>query len=121
MRIFTLESTQDLLEWIESETGDIITFALLSPDHEHLHAGELVTCNAQTYRYRSYRSLVDLAEITQCRMLTPERLDACCVIIRFARLESARSFHRDTPSVAAEKYGADSAYAAITKSEEPVV
>ncbi len=119
MRIFTLETTRDLLEWIQGETGNIITFALLSPDHEHLHAGERVTCNNQTYRYRSYRSLVDLAEIAQCRMLTPERLDACCVIIRFARLETTSSFHYDAPKQAQEKYGADSAYAAITKSEEP--
>ncbi len=116
---FTDHSMQEILSWMLAQSCDPIEFTLLDPDVARLYGGTPFACAGTTYRYHSYRSLCDLAEIVRCVMLTPKKLDDCRVRIRFARLRPQESFHSASVTTLQEKYGADSPYAAIRKSEEP--
>jgi len=83
------------------------------------YAGIPVTVDGVTYLYRGYKAWTDLAELLFCRMLTPERVEAGRVRLRFQKLETASSFHRTETEDKTEKYGTASAFAAIRKNEEP--
>lgn len=90
----------------------------LDPDHGRgLHAGETVARDGVTYIHRPWRVWVDLAERLGMRMLTPRRIDDTLVELTFEPL--ARSTTKEPVGDATEKYGAQSAFARISKPEDP--
>ncbi|MBN2894384.1 MAG: methyltransferase domain-containing protein [Campylobacterales bacterium] len=116
---FTDHTMQEILAWIEQQEGEQMAFSVLDPDHARLYGGTPVDCEGVRYRYRSYRSLCDLAEAAHCVMRTPIKLDRCRVRITFERLRRAESFHIAPTESTQEKYGSASPYALIHKNEEP--
>jgi SAM-dependent methyltransferase len=93
------------------------TLRVLDPDHGRgLHAGETVERAGETYVHRPWRVWVDLAERLGLRMLTPRQLDDTLVELRFEPLARAPEPRVDDVT---EKYGAGSAFARISKHEDP--
>ncbi|HUQ06335.1 MAG TPA: class I SAM-dependent methyltransferase [Kofleriaceae bacterium] len=93
------------------------SFRVLDPDlGRGLHAGETVEREGVTYVHRPWRVWIDLAERLGMRMLTPRRIDETLVEVRFEPL--ARTAAERVPDVT-EKYGARSAFARISKHEDP--
>jgi len=60
-----------------------------------------------------YKSLVDLAQIYYCKMLTPIILNDY-IHIRFKKLDVTNSFHNDTDNIE-QKYGQNSTFSSINK------
>ncbi|MEA1920166.1 MAG: methyltransferase domain-containing protein [Campylobacterota bacterium] len=117
---FTDETLFEMMQWLQTQEGDMIAFELLNPDlGRHHYSGTLLTCKDTAYRYRSYKALSDLAELLFCNMLTPQIVTECCVRIRFEKLTTTESFHLTTDTAKEEKYGTDSKFSAINKNEEP--
>lgn len=117
---FTDEPLHSLLTWAKEQLNinTTIVFEVLNPDCERgLYSGEYLTIHAQRYRYRSYRSWNDFAEILGCRMMTPKLIEDHIVRLQFERLKYDESFH--TQSVSTEKYGSSSLFSRIQKNEEP--
>ncbi len=65
-----------------------------------------------------YKSLVDLAQILYCKMLTPIVLDNNIIQIRFKKLDINNSFHNDNENKE-KKYGKDSTFSTINKNNKP--
>ena len=80
------------------------------------YAGELIEHRGRAMRCRSWRAWSTLAELLECRMLTPRPYDEGRLLLRFQKLRAEESFHR---SGAKEKYGTDELFARIDKDEEP--
>lgn len=116
---FTDETMQEMLAWLLAQKSERIECSVLDPDVARLYGGTPIDCDGVRYRYRSYRSLCDLAEAAHFVMRTPIKLDGCRVRIVFERLRSAESFHTAPAESVQEKYGAASPYALIRKDEEP--
>ena len=95
-----------------------LTFIVLNPDSSSsLYNGNRLTINAKEYIYRGYKTWIDLAQQLQCRMLTPMLIDKHFIIIKYEKLNSDVSFHRqNTPKE--EKYGKNSLFSLIDKNEE---
>jgi trans-aconitate methyltransferase len=101
-----------------------LTLDVLDPDAGRgLYAGEHVAHAAQEYVHRPLRVWVDLAERLGLRLLTPRALpqqpDAPALIrLTFERLDRGARLKpsADDPT---EKYGAMSAFARISKLEDP--
>jgi len=97
---------------------EIIQFKVLNPDIcSSVYNGNTVTCNGTEYIYRGYKSWIDLAHILQCRMLTPKIVDENHIIMRYEKLNSDSSFHKDIIDKE-EKYGEHSIFGQIHKNEE---
>ncbi len=82
-------------EFKSLKSGDILEFEVKNPD---------------------YKSLVDLAQINYCKMLTPKIIDQQMIVARFQKLNTASSFHLETDDK--EKYGVDSTFATIDKNSK---
>jgi len=125
VRTFTTEPMDAILGYLEEAVADLaagesVGFAVLDPDlGAGRYAGSVVTVEGTAYRYRGYKAWTDLAELLRCRMLTPERAGNATVLLRFMKLDTEQSFHRDETGERTEKYGTDSPFAAIRKNEEP--
>ena len=118
MKTFTTEPMQTILEWAQSQDTPRIEFEVLNPDAgEDRYAGSIITRKGTAYRHRSYKAWSDLAELLFCRMLTPEIVTKYTVIIRYQKIDLESSFHKSRGKE--EKYGVDSPFFAIQKSEEP--
>ena len=97
---------------------DIIAFKALNPDiTTSLYNGNTVRVNNEDIIYRGYKSWLDLAQILQCRMLTPQPIDENFVMIRFEKLNPDNSFHKKITDKE-EKYGQNSIFSEIHKNEE---
>ena len=83
---------------------DIIEFILKDPDY------------LQPSKAISYKSIVDLAQILQCRMLTPKQLPNQHVLVRLYKLQTQKSFHKE--SDIEQKYGNDSIFSTIDKNNQ---
>lgn len=100
--------------------ADIITFAVLDPDHARgLFPGESPTAHDRPHIHRPYRVWVDLASRLGLRMLTPRRISPPLIELRFERLDPAADWHNTPSPDPAEKYGATSTFARISKLEDP--
>jgi cyclopropane fatty-acyl-phospholipid synthase-like methyltransferase len=97
---------------------DIIAFKALNPDiTTSLYNGNTIRVNNEDIIYRGYKSWLDLAQILQCRMLTPQPIDENFVMIRFEKLNPDSSFHKKITDKE-EKYGQNSIFSEIHKNEE---
>lgn len=107
-----------LRETLQSQA--IVTFQVLNPDISTQHfSGETVTIDQRRYRYRGYKAWVTLAELLNCRMLTPRCVHPTLVELSFQKLASNNSFHTSTVDKPTEKYGTDSIFFHLNKNEEP--
>ncbi|MEA3289293.1 MAG: methyltransferase domain-containing protein, partial [Campylobacterota bacterium] len=121
---FTDESMDSIIHTLshklqELKDDEILSFTILDPDNTlKSYAGQKVTIEDKVYLYRSYKSWCDLAELLGCRILTPKTKDDNHIIIRYKKLNTSSSFHKSDLSKE-EKYGTDSQFSLINKSEEP--
>ena len=117
--LFRRESLLDILAWIETQTAPVITFDVLDPDlGRGRYAGELVEHAGESYRHRPLRVWVDLAERLGMRLLTP-RARSPIIELRFERLDPDARLVTDDELDPTERYGAGSAFARISKLEDP--
>jgi SAM-dependent methyltransferase len=116
---------RSLVEIIAALRAGERSFEVLDPDAGRgLHAGETVERDGVTYVHRPWRVWIDLAERMGMRMLTPRRIDDTRVEVRFeplarASAPSVRPERAERVEGPTEKYGAQSAFARISKPEEP--
>jgi len=100
-------STKSLLElktWLKQELQqkNTVSFKIPNPDLD-----------------KGYKRWVNLAELHQCRMLTPLKIDESTVELIFKKLDSDKSFHTTLVENREEKYGTASEFFKINKNEEP--
>ncbi len=119
---FTTQSMFEILQLLQNkidamDAKEIVAFKVLNPDiATSAYAGTAITVDNNEYIYRGYKAWVDLAQILQCKMLTPLVQSQNLVTIRFVKLNAEESFHK---SLDAEKYGSSSEFSQIHKNEEP--
>lgn len=114
--VFRRESMLEVLAFVERALAEAPGFALraLDPDlGRGRYAGELVEHAGELYVHRPLRVWLDLAERLGLRMATP-RSAGGLVRLAFERLEGGVRWQ----GAPAERYGADSDYARITKLED---
>jgi SAM-dependent methyltransferase len=114
MRVFGAEPLLAIIRYVEEcvATGAPIELAVLDPDRGRgCYAGEVV----DGLVHRPWRVWIDLAERLGLRMKTPRLGAPPLVELAFEPL--ARTKPSREPG--SERYGAESAFARITKSEDP--
>jgi len=116
---FTDEKLQDIISLLKDKllTQDSVSFEVLNPDVGCFYSGEKFVGNGDTYIYRGYKNWVDLAQSLQCRMSTPKQSSRHTVAITYHKLQQD-SFHDTKVDDISEKYGSDSKFALIDKSQE---
>ena len=118
MKKFTTETMQEIIIWLKLQHKHTLEFEVLNPDRgEGLYAGSIMRVEGVDYRHRSYKAWSDLAELFFCRMLTPTKITQHTIVICYQKLNCEASFHKSEGKE--EKYGVDSPFFAIQKSEEP--
>lgn len=101
------------------EAKSVITFEVLNPDFcTSTYSGKIVKIGNHNYIYRGYKAWIDLAQILNCRMLTPILNSSDTVVIRYEKLNTDDSFHKSITDKE-EKYGKESIFSQIHKNEEP--
>ncbi|WP_297443105.1 methyltransferase domain-containing protein [Sulfurimonas sp.] len=101
-----------------TNTKETVTFKAVNPDiRSSLYNGNSITVNNEDVIYRGYKSWLDLAQVLNCRMLTPEKIDDNFVLIRYEKLNEDSSFHKNIVDKE-EKYGENSIFSKIHKNEE---
>lgn len=121
---FSTQNLYDIFNTLEEKIFSLnpketIEFEVLNPDIlSSAYAGSIVKIEEKEYIYRGYKAWVDLAQILGCRMLTPTCQNPNLVTIRFEKLNSEDSFHKNT-NHKEEKYGTSSSFSNIHKNEEP--
>lgn len=97
---------------------EIIEFEVINPDiSTKLYSGEKIIVDGNEYIYRGYNSWINLAQKLFCKMLTPKIIDDNFVIIRYLKLDIRDNFHQKS-DYSSEKYGEESIFSRINKSEE---
>jgi len=125
VRAFTSEPITEVMAWLEVRVGEMppggtVAFEVLDPDlGGAAYAGTPVMHDGVTYLHRGYKAWTDLAELLECRMMTPQSVPGGKVRLRYRKLDTAASFHRADVEDKTEKYGTASAFAPIRKDEEP--
>lgn len=117
---FRLETLYEIINILKQElkTKDLIEFEVLDPDiNTNAYAGEKINIENDTYVYRGFKSWVDLANILECKILTPIKNDKNLITIKYKKINKQNSFHNETMSN--EKYGINSTFSKINKNEEP--
>ena len=96
--------------------GDRFYFTVANPNTVHsLYAGELI----DNHIYRSLRSWSDLATLLHCRLIVKSsNYGDNKIVLAFEKLKDS-SFHQDSIIDITEKYGVNSQFFRINKSEEP--
>ena len=122
---FTDEPLSEIIQVLQglSLTQDMLEFEVLNPDlyEAHLFNGEEVMVFERAHRHRHYQTWLDLAQSLGHVFLTPQ-VDpelSPYIRLRFRRI-GERGWHTSSlPSGHPEKYGAQSLFARLHKSEEP--
>lgn len=120
---FTYESLYTVIQTLTKQLSslkehDVLTFEVLNPDlYDSTYSGTNIEIDNQAYIYRSLKAYSDLCELLNCKMLIPVQKNEKTVLMRFKKLNSTESFHKDEDSQ--EKYGIDSHFSQIQKNEEP--
>ena len=103
---------------ITCKPKDILEFKVINPDTvTSFYNGNVLTCKGVEHIYRSYKSWMDLAQLLQCRMLTPKIIDEDYICVRYEKLDEDSSFHKNITDKE-EKYGKNSIFGEIHKNEE---
>jgi len=117
---FTTHTMQEIMTLLEKElqTCSHVSFEVLDPDRcIGLYAGEKIVLNGRTYRCRSLRTWMELAELLGCIMSVPKKIADPLTEVTFTKIMH-ESFHTDAVQEKEEKYGSDSLFARIHKMEE---
>jgi len=102
------------------EDNKQFSFEVLNPDvSSSSYAGSTLEIQGESYIYRGYKAWIDLAQILFCKMLTPKLINEHTVVLTFQKLNREDSFHTGDVEDVKEKYGSQSHFSAIHKSEEP--
>lgn len=120
MKKFTTEPLSDIFDYLEEKLleKDEALIEVLNPDFGiKNYAGEELLFDGIKYKYRSYKSWNDLAEIFFCKLLTPIISSKYTVILKFKKINKDESFHNKS-SKDLEKYGEESTFFRINKNEE---
>jgi len=121
MKKFTTESMFEIIEYFEKTLlkNEFVNIEILNPDLGIDNYSGTVILKDKKYIYRSYKSWTDLAELMYCKMLTPTLLTENTIGLKFKKLDISKSFHLELDEKESEKYGIESAFSKIIKSEEP--
>lgn len=125
MKHYTDETMQEIItelksELLSSEIDDVISFEVINPDiSSSSYAGKRIAVDGKAYIYRGYKAWVDLAQLLFCKILTPKIINESIIQLTFKKLNRDDSFHDTKVDDAREKYGVDSHFSEISKSEEP--
>lgn len=114
--MFRHESLLDIIVYLERTlaTAERTSIRVLDPDRGRgAYAGELV----EEHVHRPFRVWVDLAERLGLRLCTPRAVEAPLVELTFERLDPAARLRPSGEPT--ERYGAASAFARISKHEDP--
>jgi SAM-dependent methyltransferase len=107
----------EIIRALEAQEAPVIE--VLDPDLGKSHyAGETIEYGGQRFIHRPFRTWVDLAERLGMRLCTPRALAPPLIELRFERLDPAARLRPDAEDPT-ERYGADSAFARISKLEDP--
>lgn len=124
-RNFTALSMPEIVEALsEARTtlppGGFLSFIAVDPDLAvDRYSGELLMLAGHPCRYRDYQTWADLAEGLGLALCTPERAGPGLVQLRMRRLDQ-RGWHQTAASSGhSEKYGSQTDYSRIHRSEEP--
>ena len=126
MKAFKNEPLSEIIFYLNENLKNkmrnfIIEFEVLNPDFiDSSYSGKEIKIDSESYIYRGYKSWVDLASILFCKMLTPKYIDEKRVVIRFQKLNTSDSFHKELVEKE-EKYGIESTFFKINKNEEPEI
>ncbi len=108
---------------LKKNKSTILEFEVIDPDlSRELFNGERLNNNNNEYIFRTYKTWIDLAEILDCRFLTPIKLEnSSFVKIRFESLVKTHNWHKidNTNINTSEKYGIKSEFFRLNKLEEP--
>ncbi len=121
MKSFTNEPLSEIIEYLNLtlKSHSKASIEVLNPDLAiRNYAGEEIKLEEVSYKYRSYKSWNDLAEILFCKLLTPLVSSKNQVILTFIKIDKENSFHNDKYKDF-EKYGENSTFFRINKNEEP--
>ena len=118
---FTYHTMQEILPLLQNslQHNSSVSFNVLDPDLKNGYAGNEVCINDTIFIYRSYKAWTDLAELLLCKMMTPKEAKFPYITLRFEKLKTEDSFHRQTDVSKEEKYGVHSPFFQINKMEEP--
>jgi trans-aconitate methyltransferase len=83
------------------------------------HAGEQIVVGGTTYVHRPLRVWIDLAERMRLRLKTPRPASPPFIHLVFEPLATDAPVHASAHGDATEKYGADSAFARVSKLDDP--
>ena len=125
MKYYTDETMQQIIhelqvELLKSEPDALISFQVINPDIlSSAYAGKRITLEGRDYIYRGYKAWVDLAQLLFCKMRTPKVVSDSIVELSFTKLNRDDSFHTTQVEDISEKYGTESHFSEILKSEEP--
>lgn len=112
-----ITTLEEIVQEINSK--EIVAFEVLNPDQcSSTYSGNSITIEDNEYIYRGYKAWSDLAQILNCRMLTPAMKSSNIVLISYQKLNSDDSFHKAIVDKE-EKYGQESIFSEIHKNEEP--
>ena len=123
MQNFSQTPMIQIIPFLETEikklsAKETLSFKVINPDFSSsTYNGNTITVGTQKYIYRGYKTWIDLAQQLQCRMLTPLMIDEHFIIIKYEKLNSDVSFHKQDVDKE-EKYGKDSIFSLIHKNEE---
>ena len=119
---FTMQNMQEILKYLktmELRENEIISIEVLNPDLiGNAYAGKKVLVDDVEYIYRSLKAWNDLAEILFCKLMIPEIQNKNTIKLSFKKLNTNESFHKQK-DLKNEKYGTESDFSLINKSEEP--
>jgi len=121
MKKFTNEPMYEIFTYFQEELkqSDTISIEVLNPDLAiDEYAGAKISLDTN-YIYRSYKAWTDLAELMYCKMLTPLIVSENTVNLKFKKIDTLSTFHKDENSKDNEKYGENSTFFRINKNEEP--
>ena len=120
--VFARQTLLEIIAHVElqlAQGATAIAFDVLDPDHGRgRYAGELVEHDGVRYVHRPLRVWVDLAERLGLRLRTPRPARAPLVTLVLELLDPAARLRLDL-AAPTERYGPGSAFARLTKLEEP--
>ena len=113
---FKKESVIDIYKSLQNSLHQksIVKFKVINPDIcKNCYAGKIIFLKDNTYIYRGYKNWLQLAELLECKMLTPKNLGDL-VELTFVQIENS-SFHKNKNI---DKYGVESEFSNINKMQE---
>ena len=90
----------------------------LSLKLKNLESHNIIELEMKSSDEIDYKSLVDIAQIYYCKLLTPRVIDDNYINIRFKKLDINNTFHKERDDIE-QKYGSKSIFSTINKNNYP--